>query len=209
MAFENESLQSFSEALASKQSVPGGGGAAAYAGSLAAALGQMVLAFTIGKPKYEPDRAILEECCEKLEAARKALLEAIDKDAEAFEPLSKAYGMPKSTPEEEAHRNEVMAVCLKNAAEAPLSIVETCAAMAPVLKTVSEKGSPIMRSDAGCAALLFKAAMVCGAMNVMINTRLMKDKDTAAAINDKMTTAMNAASPVFESIADRIMESLK
>lgn len=37
----------------------------------------------------------------------KEFLELMDKDAEAFEPLSKAYGLPKSTPEELAKRKRL------------------------------------------------------------------------------------------------------
>ena len=42
----------FTDALASKAPTPGGGGASAMAGALAAALGSMVAHLTIGKKKF-------------------------------------------------------------------------------------------------------------------------------------------------------------
>ena len=59
------SLSEFAGMLAAKTSVPGGGGASAAVGALAAALGSMVGQFTLGKKRYadvEDDiRRLMEE----------------------------------------------------------------------------------------------------------------------------------------------------
>ena len=52
MEMREMTLAAFTDALASKQAVPGGGGASALAGALGAALGAMVGELTLGKPKY-------------------------------------------------------------------------------------------------------------------------------------------------------------
>ena len=52
------SCRAFSEQLFSKAPVPGGGGAAALIGSLAAALGAMAANLTIGKKNFSPLRRI-------------------------------------------------------------------------------------------------------------------------------------------------------
>ena len=49
MDFSEMSVRSFSERLASKAPVPGGGGASALVGALGIALGDMVGALTVGK----------------------------------------------------------------------------------------------------------------------------------------------------------------
>ena len=49
--FADMSLDAFTAALASKEAVPGGGGAAGLAGALAAALGARVSNLTAGKKK--------------------------------------------------------------------------------------------------------------------------------------------------------------
>jgi len=58
-------LYGFAEKLASKEGVPGGGGAAALAGALGAALGAMAANLTVGKPKYAHVEADLKNHAEK------------------------------------------------------------------------------------------------------------------------------------------------
>ena len=95
----------FIDKLASADPTPGGGGACAYCGALAAALGSMVGNLTVGKPKYAQVEERVKETLGELEALRVRLLELIDEDARAFAPLAAAYGMPRSTPEELAEQH--------------------------------------------------------------------------------------------------------
>ena len=102
----------FLEELSSSAPVPGGGGASAAAGAYAAALGLMVGNLTTGKKKYAD---VEEEICEsmkKLEQLRDKLTRLVDEDAKAFEPLSKAYGMPKETEEQKKLKEQVMETAL-------------------------------------------------------------------------------------------------
>ena len=84
--------------------VPGGGGASALAGAIGIALGNMVGSLTVGKKTYADVEEEIIECKKQADEIAKEFLELMDKDAEAFEPLSKAYGLPKSTPEELAKK---------------------------------------------------------------------------------------------------------
>ena len=81
----------FVDALASDAAVPGGGGGAAYAGALAAALGAMVGNITTGKPKFANVADDMRASVVELDAARARLLELIDEDAEAFSRLAAAW----------------------------------------------------------------------------------------------------------------------
>ena len=94
------------EVLSSKAPVPGGGGASALVGAIGTALGNMVGSLSVGKKKYadvEEEMYELKAKCDKLQAE---LLQLIERDAEVFEPLSKAYGMPRATEEEKAEKAE-------------------------------------------------------------------------------------------------------
>ena len=88
-----QEIQSFCTALISRRPVPGGGGASALAGALAACLGGMAIQLTRGKKKFIPVDEMLKAQLESLEESRQILLHCMDEDAAAFEPLSKAYGM--------------------------------------------------------------------------------------------------------------------
>ena len=90
----------FVEALYSKAAVPGGGGAAALVGAVGTALAGMVGNLTTGKKKYAEFEEDIQRILKEAQALQDRLLAMIDEDAENFLPLSKAYGLPKETEEE-------------------------------------------------------------------------------------------------------------
>ena len=108
--FADMSLDAFTAALASKEAVPGGGGAAGLAGALAAALGAMVCNLTSGKKKYAEYEADIAAALEKLELTRKYMLRLVDEDAKAFQPLQKYLSLPKDDPERAAHMDSALRV---------------------------------------------------------------------------------------------------
>lgn len=110
-----QSCQGFLDALASKAPVPGGGGASALAGALGAALATMVGNYTVGKKKYAHVEEDVRRLMADAEEIRAQLLAQVDADAAAFEPLSRAYAIPKDDPSREA----VMEQCLRDAAGRP------------------------------------------------------------------------------------------
>ena len=118
----NKSVTEFTEALASKAAVPGGGGASALVGAIGIALGDMVGELTVGKKKYADVEEDVKALMARAQELRVKLLDCVNKDAEAFEPLSRAYGIPKDDPT----RDEVMEKCLRDAAAAPLEILDLC-----------------------------------------------------------------------------------
>lgn len=190
----SNSLDTFSAKLASAAPTPGGGGAAALAGALAIALGNMVGSLTVGKKKYADVEARIIELNEQAEVLRGKLLQQMNEDAEAFEPLSKAYGIPKDDPT----RDETLEKCLHAAAEPPMNILRlSCEAM-DLIAEYAEKGSRLVISDAGCAAAMAEAAIRSAALNVAINTRLMKDRDYAEAMNKELDSLLEKYVPLAE-----------
>ena len=115
MGFTKNTCEEFVDVLASKAPVPGGGGASALVGAIGMALGNMVGSLTVGKKKYADVEADIIALKEKATALQADFLRLVDADAEAFEPLSKAYGMPKETEEQKAENARVMAIVLKDA----------------------------------------------------------------------------------------------
>ena len=104
MELLNSSVTNFTEQLASPAPVPGGGGASALVGAIGIALGDMVGELTVGKKKYADVEDEIKALMARAQELRVKLLKCIEKDAEMFEPLSKAYGIPKDDPT----RDEVM-----------------------------------------------------------------------------------------------------
>ena len=114
-------LDAFTEVLSSKAPVPGGGGASALVGAVGSSLASMVGNLTVGKKKYADVEDEVKALMEDAEGIRCELLKLIDADAEAFEPLSKAYGIPKDDPT----RAEVMENALVTACTPPMDIARS------------------------------------------------------------------------------------
>nr|MCR4831222.1 cyclodeaminase/cyclohydrolase family protein [Pseudobutyrivibrio sp.] len=140
MSLTNKSVNEFTELLAAKESVPGGGGASALVASIGIALGTMVGQFTVGKKKYVDVEEDIIQLIDQAEVLRKSLLNCIEEDAKAFEPLSKAYGIPKDDPS----RDEIMEKCLKDAARVPLDILELACKAVDLQREFANKGSKLM-----------------------------------------------------------------
>ena len=185
MGFSTVPCNEFVEVLASKAPVPGGGGASALVGAVGTALGNMVGSLTVGKKKYADVEAEMWELKGKADVLQKELLTLIERDAEVFEPLSRAYGMPRETEEEKAEKARVMEIVLKEACSVPMEIMEKCCEAIDVIEEFAAKGSALAISDAGVGVVFCKAALLGASLNVFINTKSMADKEYAASLNEK------------------------
>ena len=166
----------FVDALAAQTSTPGGGGAAALTGSMAAALVSMVINFTVGKKKYAEVEDELRGYLAESERLRGELLALADADADAFTAVSATYGMPKETDAEKEARTAAMQDALKHAAHVPFVTAEKCLEVIKLAEPVGAKGNPNVVSDAATAIYLAQAALLAGIANVNVNLKLIKDE---------------------------------
>ncbi|MGO8693787.1 MAG: cyclodeaminase/cyclohydrolase family protein [Rectinemataceae bacterium] len=179
----NMSCEAFLEALASSAPVPGGGGASALSGAMGAALGSMVANLTSGKKRYASVQGDIERILEKAETLRMDLFVLVEKDAKAFEPLSRAYGLPQGSEEERKLKEEVLEAALKSACEAPLEIMRKSLEVMDLHDELAKKGTRIAVSDVGVGVLFCKSSLIGASLNVFINTKLMKDRQYASQVN--------------------------
>ena len=188
MSMLDHSCTSFVSLLASKAAVPGGGGAAALGGAIGMALGNMVGNLTVGKKKYidvEPEvKALLDQGADII----RELEQLVDQDAEVFEPLSKAYGLPKSTPGEAAHKEATIEQCSKIACSVPMAIMRKSWEGIKLQHRMGQIGTAIALSDVGCGVAFLKSALIAASLNVIINLNTIKDSsfvgDTRKEMDD-------------------------
>ena len=209
MSFLDKDIIAFTDVLASKASVPGGGGASALVGAVGTALGSMVGALTIGKKKYAAVEADIIELMKKAEVVRSELLKQIDEDARVFEPLSKAYGLPKDTEEQKAEKARIMEACLREACSVPMEIMVKCCEAIELQKEFAAKGSSLAISDAGVGVAFCKAALQGASLNVFINTKSMTDKAYAAELNKKAFEMLDKYVPMADEIYASVFDRLK
>lgn len=135
--------------------------------------------------KYAQYQEEIEELLSKAEQLSKELMTYMDKDAESFEPLSKAYGLPKDTKEQQEYKEAVMEKALKEASLTPVALMEKILEALKILERLSVVGSRLAISDVGAGVQLCKAALNGASLNVFINTKLMKDTETAEELNTR------------------------
>ena len=196
-----ESCRTFVEVLASDAPAPGGGGAAALVGAIGTALGNMVGSLTVGKKKYadvQDEIIALKAKCDELQ---KQLLDQVEADEINFLPLAKAYGIPKDDP----NRDAVMEEATLIACFTPIKIMELCCQAIDCIKVFAEKGSRLAVSDAGCGAVVCKAALQAASLNVFINTKTLKNRDKAEDLNRHANVMLNT----YGQLADEIFKDVK
>ncbi|MCR5073873.1 MAG: cyclodeaminase/cyclohydrolase family protein [Clostridiales bacterium] len=190
----DSSINTFLDELGSKAPVPGGGSTSALVGALAAALGRMSGALTVGKKKYADVENDLRDMMDRAQELREKLCACVQKDIDAFEPLSKAYAIPKDDP----NRDGIMEKCLKTAASAPLEILDLCCEATVLNKEFSEKAGRLVISDAATGAALCWAALHGAALNVKVNTSAMKDRAYAGSVEQHVDEALEKYSGMAE-----------
>ena len=205
MKMIDKTVTVFTEELASPAPVPGGGGASALVGAIGVALGDMVGELTVGKKKYADVEEDVKALMVNAQELRRRLLELIDGDAEAFAPLAKAYGIPKDDPT----RDEVMENALKVACGVPMDIMRACGEALDLIEEFAAKGSKLAISDAGCGAVLCKAAMQAASLNVFINTKSMKDRACAEALEKEANELLDKYTAMGDEIFGTVLGKIR
>ena len=174
---KNMTIQEFAMQTASNEPVPGGGSISALAGSLAAALTEMVAGLTIGKKKYADVEEEMKAAVEPMKAVCAQLLDDIKRDSESFDQYMQALTLPKETEEEKEARTEAMQNGLKAAVEVPLSVAKAACGILPYAETMVIKGNRTAVTDALVATMMARTAVLGAGFNVKINLESIKDQE--------------------------------
>lgn len=201
---ENKTLKEFSELTFSKDPIPGGGGVSASVASLAASLAGMVTSLTTGKKKYAEYEEEIQEIMKKADDLRIELLDCINYDAECFKPLAQAYSLDKNS---EGYQ-EKMEECLRLAASSPCKIFDLCTKVIELDERLAIIGSKLAVSDAATSVMLAHGAMYGAYINIVVNTRLMKDKEYANELDSKYFLALGEYSRRAYKCFDEIFKRL-
>ena len=158
----------------------------------------MVAALTSGKKKYAVYQDDIERIIKNADFEKKVFLALIDKDAEGFFPLSRAYSIPKDEP----GREEILEQALVVAAQTPLEILKECDKLLASLDELTVKGSVLAVSDVAVAASACRAAADGAAMNVYANTKLMKNRIAADGFNEQAMAYQRKCRDVCDRVYD-------
>ncbi len=201
----DQTIQSFLDELASSASTPGGGGAAALAGAMGAALVSMVCNLTIGKEKFADVEGQMQELRGKSETLRARLTEMMAEDVRAFDTVMAAYRLPKGTDADKAARTTAIQDASKKATMVPLAAARACAEVIDLCRPAAEMGNPNVISDAGVAVLCAQAGLKSAALNVLINLGAIRDEAFVARYKGELNQILTG----HEIIANEVYELVK
>ena len=198
----------FVDLLASDAPAPGGGSAAALEGALGAALTAMVCGLTVGKKKYAEFQELAEEAQKKATGLKARFVDVMDRDTEAFNVVSAAFGMPKATDEEKAARSAAIQKGLEGCTKTPFEMMELAVETLELTASILGKSNDSAASDLGVSALSLRAAIQGAWLNVLINIGSLKNKELAEDYRAKGEALLAKALPLADQIYDTVVKSL-
>ena len=199
------SCSDFAAALAAREPVPGGGGTAALAAALGAALCSMAGAFTLGKKRYAAYEEDLSRMLLQAEEIRLRLLGLVDEDARGVRELMEVFDLPKDDPRRVAELERLMVA----ACGSPLAVMGEVARASLLLEEMGQKCSTLLVSDVGCGAQLCRAALEAASLNVLVNARALSDRERARDLVARCDALLDECLPRLERTASRVTETLR
>ena len=175
-------LREFCDELSMDTPTPGGGSVAALCGALSASLSSMVANLTVGKKGYEEAEREMRDASVRAQALKDALLDAVDRDTQAFNKVMEALRLPKTTPEQAREKETALEEATKEATLVPLEVLEWSVEAAGLAKAVAARGFRSSLSDAGVGGLGGAAAGEGAYYNILINLPGLKDEKFKARV---------------------------
>jgi glutamate formiminotransferase/formiminotetrahydrofolate cyclodeaminase len=177
----------FLDAVAAPAATPGGGSVAAFAGALAASLGQMVAGLSRKKKSQFLVADKLSDALEDMRRAAEELIAAIDRDANSYDDVMVAFKLPQGDAAEIKWRQEAIQIATRAAAEVPLEVAERTVALFERLGQLAAIAAASMKSDLEVARLMATAGARGALANVEINLDGIKDAGYVAATREKIS----------------------
>lgn len=193
-------VNEFMKVLGSDEPAPGGGSAAALAAAMGISLTKMVGELTTGKEKYAEHEELTQTILKESAILQVELLEAIDKDTEAFNAVSAVFGMPKGTDEEKAKRREAMQKALEGAAVSPFNMMETIVKALELTQKAVGKSNTNAASDLGVSALNLKSGLQGAWLNILINLSGIKNQEFVDKYRKEGEVLLNKGSDIADNI---------
>ncbi len=187
----DQHLQTYLDDLASSQSTPGGGSAAAVSGAMAAALACMVCRLTLGKAKYADVQDEISALLTQAEEQRQHFQQLMAEDIAAYGRLSACFKMPRESEEDRQARAEAVQKSLVEAALVPLEMCERSVATAKICERVAEIGNANVLSDIAASAMLAASAGTAAAWMVRVNLKSLKDQEMLEKLSVRLSTALD------------------
>ena len=193
-------LAAFLDAAAAKQPTPGGGSVTALVGALAAAMGEMVVNYTVDKKAYVAHRTELTEVLEELRRARGLMLSLMVEDQVAYEALTEARKAPEGAPGRDASVSAALLASIRT----PQAIAATATAVLSLCDRLVDISNHYLLSDLAVSADLAMATVRCAIYNVRVNLPDVTNPDERHAAEADMGQVLSHAAMLIQRVSPRI-----
>jgi formiminotetrahydrofolate cyclodeaminase len=189
MDLRTTTLLDFLDSLGAKTPAPGGGAAASVVGAVGAALGQMVISYSLGKKSLTTHQPELEAARSSLNRARDVLIELAEEDAAGYAALSDLRRLPETDPRRLSEEPTALAASVN----APRAAAAACADLLRLLESMIPISNPSLRSDLAIAALFALAGAESAWWNVTANLRSLPEPERARLEHEGRSLLRDAA----------------
>ncbi len=194
------SIETFLTATAAKQPTPGGGSVAALAGALSAAIGEMVLSYSINKKDLAPHRAQLHAAATELQRARELLLQLMVEDQAAYAALTEIHKLPPSSPERTDRLPAALLTCIRG----PQAIGAAAVAILGLCDRLVDIVNHYLLSDLAVSSELAMATVRSAVYNCRVNLADVTDAQDRKSIQRTMDQLMEHALTSIQHLSPRI-----
>jgi methenyltetrahydrofolate cyclohydrolase len=196
MDLGNQSIDNFLRSVAAKSPTPGGGAVASVTAALAAALGQMVLNYSLGKKSLAAHENANTAALKNLEEASAHALQLAEADAIAYGRLNQLWKLDQSDPRRVAEFPQAVS----DAIAAPRNVLNLALSMLRLLRMLPATTNSMLKSDLAIAGVLAEAASRAAAWNVRINLPLVENAETADSLNRELQESLHEAHTLASAI---------
>lgn len=183
----SQSFEALVASMAAKTPTPGGGAAAAMAGSMGTSLFLMTVRFSQGKKANvdrEEDLARVEGL---LDRHLQRLMPMAERDCKAFDQVSTAYGMPKDDDEQKALRDKAIQEAMVGAMVVPEETQVMVRDVFVAMEEIRDCIGKAIASDLASGAALLLAAAEGAYLNVRINAAYLTNRELAESTMTRAT----------------------
>ena len=138
------------------------------------------------------------------------LLDAVDRDTDAFNRVMDAMRIRAKTDEEKAEKDAALREANRGATLVPLEVLERCLPVFGLARRAAERGNPNSLSDAGVAGLCAMARAEAAWYNVLINLNGIEgDAEWVQSTRKRADDALAEAEKLAAGLRDLVRERLR
>jgi formiminotetrahydrofolate cyclodeaminase len=196
----NTSIASFLDAAAARQPAPGGGSVTALAGALAASMGEMVLAYSVGRKDLADHAPAHRAALGEFSRARRLLLDLMVEDQLAYETLSGLRRLPDDSPERREKYPAALLACIR----VPQAMAATAVALLELADRIAATCNRWLLSDLAVCADLAMATARCAVYNIRVNLKDLPDPQDRTSIESQSLQVLGRAGVLIQQVSRRI-----